>query len=191
MLFRSVTGGSKGIGRAIAEGFAAEGANVSICARNAGDMTATVAALKAKGVKAFGQALDVADGPALAAWIAATAKDLGGLDTLVCNVSALAVGDTAESWERSFAVDMMHTVNAVKAAVPHLEKSTGGSIVLISSVSGFEVDFACPNNRYINDEAICQAITAMWARVGVKAKLRTLPLVTYFPMIQQIGRAHV
>lgn len=51
--------------------------------------------------------------------------------------------------------------------------------------SGFEVDFACPNNRYINDEEICQAITAMWARIGVKAKLRTLPLVTYFPMIQR------
>ncbi|AOS77849.1 ABC transporter substrate-binding protein [Hydrogenophaga intermedia] len=50
---------------------------------------------------------------------------------------------------------------------------------------GFEVDFACPNNRYINDEAICQAVTAMWARVGVKAKLRTLPLSTYFPMIQR------
>ena len=50
---------------------------------------------------------------------------------------------------------------------------------------GFEVDFACPNNRYINDEEICQAITAMWARIGVKARLRTLPLVTYFPMIQR------
>ncbi len=50
---------------------------------------------------------------------------------------------------------------------------------------GFEVDFACPNNRYINDEAICQAVTAMWSKIGVKAKLRTLPLVTYFPMIQR------
>jgi peptide/nickel transport system substrate-binding protein len=50
---------------------------------------------------------------------------------------------------------------------------------------GFEVDFACPNNRYINDEEICQAVTAMWSRIGVKAKLRTLPLVTYFPMIQR------
>jgi peptide/nickel transport system substrate-binding protein len=50
---------------------------------------------------------------------------------------------------------------------------------------GFEVDFACPNNRYINDEQICQAVTAMWARIGVKAKLRTLPLSTYFPMIQR------
>ncbi len=51
--------------------------------------------------------------------------------------------------------------------------------------NGFEVDFACPNNRYINDEEICQAVTAMWARIGVKAKLRTLPLTTYFPMIQR------
>ena len=138
----AVTGGSKGIGRAIAEGFAAEGAGVSVCARNAAEVDATVAALKAKGVKAFGRALDVADGPALSAWVAAGAGALGGLDALVCNVSALAVGDSAESWQKSFSVDMMHTVNAVQAAVPFLEKSSSGSIVLISSVSGFEVDFA-------------------------------------------------
>lgn len=50
---------------------------------------------------------------------------------------------------------------------------------------GFEVDLACPNNRYVNDEAICQAVTAMWSRAGVKAKLRTLPLASYFPMIQR------
>ena len=138
----AVTGGSKGIGRAIAEGFAAEGAGVSICARNAAEVEATVASLKAKGVKAFGQALDVADGPALTAWVAASADALGGLDALVCSVSALAVGDSAESWQKSFSVDMMHTVNAVQVAVPFLEKSSSGSIVLISSVSGFEVDFA-------------------------------------------------
>ena len=138
----AVTGGSKGIGRAIAEGFAAEGASVSICARNAAEVEAAVASLKAKGVKAFGRALDVADGPALTAWVAASADALGGLDALVCNVSALAVGDSVESWQKSFSVDMMHTVNAVQVAVPFLEKSSSGSIVLISSVSGFEVDFA-------------------------------------------------
>ena len=103
---------------------------------------AAVASLKAKGVKAFGRALDVADGPALTAWITSTAGELGGIDALVCNVSALAVGDSADTWEKSFRTDMMHTVNAVAAAVPFLEKSASGSIVLISSVSGFEVDFA-------------------------------------------------
>ena len=138
----AVTGASKGIGRAIAEGFAAEGANVSICARKADEVGAAVGSLKAKGVKAFGQVLDVADGPALTAWIKATAGEFGGLDALVCNVSALAVGDSPETWEKSFSTDMMHSVNAVAAAVPFLEKAGGGSIVLISSVSGFEVDFA-------------------------------------------------
>ncbi|MGH8736115.1 MAG: SDR family NAD(P)-dependent oxidoreductase [Burkholderiales bacterium] len=137
-----ITGGSKGIGRGIAEAFAAEGADVSICARNADEVAATVAALKARGAKAFGRALDVADGAALTDWISASAAELGGIDALVCNVSALAVGDSTETWEKSFRVDMMHSVNAVAAAVPFLEKSKCGSIALISSVSGFEVDFA-------------------------------------------------
>ena len=137
-----VTGGSKGIGRAIAEGFAAEGADVSICARNADEVGAVVSALKARGVNAHGGAVDVADPAALAGWVAASAQALGGVDALVCNVSALAVGDSAETWEKSFRVDMMHSVNAVAAAVPYLEKSSSGSIVLISSVSGFEIDFA-------------------------------------------------
>ena len=108
-----VTGGSRGIGRAIAECFAAEGANVSICARKADEVAAAVAALNAKGVKAFGRALDVADAPALSAWIASAAGELGGIDALVCNVSALAVGDSADSWEKTFRTDMMHTVNAI------------------------------------------------------------------------------
>ncbi len=137
-----ITGGSKGIGRAVAQTFADEGANVAICARNAGDVTATVADLNARGVKACGRALDVADSAALKDWVAASAAELGGIDVLVCNVSALAVGDSEETWDKTFRTDMMHTVNAVAAAVPFLEKSSCASIVLISSVSGFEVDFA-------------------------------------------------
>jgi 3-oxoacyl-[acyl-carrier protein] reductase len=137
-----VTGGSKGIGLAIAELFAEEGANVAICARNADVVGEVVKSLSAKGVKAWGRGLDVADPQALKAWIEGAAAELGGIDTIVCNVSALAVGDTPESWEKSFRTDMMHTVNAVAAARPHLEQSKSASIIIVSSVSGFEVDFA-------------------------------------------------
>jgi NAD(P)-dependent dehydrogenase (short-subunit alcohol dehydrogenase family) len=137
-----VTGGSKGIGLAIAELFAAEGANVAICARNAEGVASAVKALASKGVKSFGKAIDVADPASLRGWVENAAKEFGGIDALVCNVSALAVGDTPETWEQSFRVDMMHTVNAVAAAMPYLEKSTSASIAIVSSVSGFEVDFA-------------------------------------------------
>jgi len=137
-----VTGGSKGIGLAIAELFADEGANVAICARNADDVGKAVKALGAKGVKTWGEAIDVADAAALKGWVEGAAGKLGGIDTIVCNVSALAVGDTPETWEKSFRTDMMHTVNSIAAAKPFLETSKSASIVIVSSVSGFEVDFA-------------------------------------------------
>jgi NAD(P)-dependent dehydrogenase (short-subunit alcohol dehydrogenase family) len=137
-----VTGGTKGIGRAICELFAAEGANIALCARNAEEVAAVAKALADKGAKSHGEALDVGDPAALKSWIDGAASAFGGIDALVCNVSALAIGDTPESWEKSFRVDMMHTVNAVAAALPYLEKSKSASIVIVSSVSGFEVDFA-------------------------------------------------
>ncbi len=137
-----VTGGTKGIGGAIARLFAREGADVAVCGRDSGTLDAAVKDLSATGVKVYGQALDVADAAALKAWVEGAAKSLGGVDILVCNVSALAVGDTPESWEKSYRTDMMHTVNAVSASMPYLEKSRSGSIAVVSSVSGFEVDFA-------------------------------------------------
>jgi len=137
-----VTGGTKGIGRAIAETLAAEGANVSVCARNATEVAQAVAALQARGVKAHGAAVDVADGAALKAWVDASAAAFGGLDIAVANVSALAIGQDEASWHKEFEVDMMGTVRLVNAAMPYLERSRAASIVAISSVSGREVDFA-------------------------------------------------
>jgi 3-oxoacyl-[acyl-carrier protein] reductase len=137
-----VTGGSKGIGLAVAEFFAAEGANVAVCARNGDEVAKVVKTLAGKGVKAWGKGIDVADPTALKGWVEGAAAEFGGIDCVVCNVSALAVGDTQESWEKSFRTDMMHTVNSVAAAMPYLEKSKSASITIISSVSGFEVDFA-------------------------------------------------
>ncbi|HEY2205969.1 MAG TPA: SDR family oxidoreductase [Pseudonocardia sp.] len=136
-----VTGGTKGIGRRIAETFAEEGADVSVCARDAEEVTATTKALAAKGVRATGRALDVADGPALASWVADSAEELGGLDIVVANVSALAIPISEENWRLSYEVDLMHTVRLVEAAMPHLERSAAGSIVAVSSVSGREIDF--------------------------------------------------
>ena len=139
-----VTGGTKGIGRRAADIFAEEGASVAICARNPDEVKAAVNDLKAKGVNAFGVAIDVADKAALQKFISDSAAALSGVDILVANVSALAAQGKLEDWQKAFDVDMMHTVYAVDAALPFLEKSNHPSIVFISSVSGREVDFAGP-----------------------------------------------
>jgi 3-oxoacyl-[acyl-carrier protein] reductase len=133
-----VTGGTKGIGRAIAYGLAAEGASVALCARDATSVAATVDDLKSTGIRAFGAALDVADRAALEGFVKDGAAALGGLDILVCNASALADGSGEEAFRQAFEIDLMHTRNACEAALPFLEASGAGSIVAISSISGSE-----------------------------------------------------
>jgi 3-oxoacyl-[acyl-carrier protein] reductase len=134
-----VTGGTRGIGRAIATLLAAEGCDVAICARNRGALEETVAALARAGVRATGGAVDVADLPALRRWIGEAAEALGGLDIFVANVSALAQGMDEEAWRRGFAVDVMGTVFGVEAALPLLERSGAGSIVVVGSTAMAEV----------------------------------------------------
>jgi 3-oxoacyl-[acyl-carrier protein] reductase len=138
-----VTGGTKGIGRAIAETLVAEGANIAFCARDAAQVAATAAEFERAGVKVFGRALDVADAQALATWVQESGTALGGIDIVVANVSALAIANDEEAWGKGFQVDLMGTVRLVNAAMPMLEKSKHPSIVTISSVSGREIDFAC------------------------------------------------
>ena len=137
-----VTGGTKGIGRAIVETLLAEGAAVAFCARHAHEVASAGEALSAGGRTALGQVCDVGDGPALKAWVEAAAVALGGIDIAVANVSALAIGSDEESWKRGFEVDMMGCVRLVEAALPYLRASRSASIVSISSVSGREIDFA-------------------------------------------------
>jgi NAD(P)-dependent dehydrogenase (short-subunit alcohol dehydrogenase family) len=133
-----VTGASRGIGRAIAEALATEGADVAICARTAGDVDEAVAALKSKGVRSTGRAVDVADGDALRAWIAAAAEEFGGLDAVVSNVSYGGGGRTSiADWRANFEIDVLGAVHTVEAALPYLQKN-GGSVIFIGSTAGIE-----------------------------------------------------
>ena len=137
-----VTGGTKGIGRAIVETLAAEGANVVFCARNADGVKTAASELSHHAGKVMGWAVDVGDGPALKAWVADAAAALGGIDIVVANVSALAIANDEAGWQRGFQVDMMGTVRLIDAAMPWLEQSPHAAIVTIASVSGREIDFA-------------------------------------------------
>jgi NAD(P)-dependent dehydrogenase (short-subunit alcohol dehydrogenase family) len=137
-----VTGGTRGIGRAIVDTLVDEGAAVGFCARTAPDVTGTVEALTERGGVVVGHPVDVGDADGLARWVADAAAELGGLDIVVANVSALAIPDEPANWRASFDVDMMGTVGLVNAALPYLERSDAASIVTIGSVSGREIDFA-------------------------------------------------
>jgi 3-oxoacyl-[acyl-carrier protein] reductase len=177
-----VTGGTKGIGRAVAEHFAAEGCDVAICARNAEEVAQTVAALSQRGVKATGRTVDVADGLALTQWVGDVGTELGGIDIVVSNVSALAIGQDEASWQAEFNTDMMGTVRAVNAAMPFLEKSKAASIVVISSVSGREVDFAAGPYGVFKAALIHYAKGLSFQLAPKNIRVNTLsPGNTYFP----------
>jgi 3-oxoacyl-[acyl-carrier protein] reductase len=134
-----VTGGSRGIGRAICELLAEEGCHIALCARSAAGVEEAVTALAGKGVKAYGGTIDVADTKALRGWIADAARQLGGLDIFIANVSALAQAMDEESWRRSLEIDIMGTVAGVEAAIPVVEKSPAGSIVVIGTTGAIEI----------------------------------------------------
>ena len=132
-----ITGGTKGIGRAIAEALAGEGCNVAICARNQEEIDAAVKSLSDKGVKALGRSVDVGDGEALKAWVTESADALGGIDCMVCNVSGgNAPGE--DGWRANFEYDILGTVRCVEAAMPYLEKSDNACILMISSTAALE-----------------------------------------------------
>jgi 3-oxoacyl-[acyl-carrier protein] reductase len=125
-----VAGGSRGIGRAIALGFARAGAKVSACARGADGL----AALQAEGV-AHVRPADLGDAAQVAAWVDAAAAALGGIDVLVNNASGFGMADAEEAWRLGFDIDVMATVRASNAALAHLRASRG-CIVNTTSISG-------------------------------------------------------
>jgi NAD(P)-dependent dehydrogenase (short-subunit alcohol dehydrogenase family) len=133
-----VTGGSQGIGRAVAELLAARGAAVGVCGLEADRVEETVNAIRDGGGEALAAVADVADRRSIAAAVAATVDRYGRLDTLVTSAGIQRYGtvvDTDEAtWDEVFAVNVKGVYLAAQAALPHLRESDQGSIVVVSSV---------------------------------------------------------
>jgi NAD(P)-dependent dehydrogenase (short-subunit alcohol dehydrogenase family) len=165
-----VTGGTRGIGRAIVETLLAEGAEVAFCARNADEVAAATEALSAGGKRVTGGVVDVADTAALQSWIAQATAKLGGLDVFVANVSA-GGGMGPEMWQKNFDVDVMGTVRGCEAAMPALTEARG-AIVIISTTAAVET-FVAPQAYNALKAALvtyakqlCEAVAPQGVRVN-------------------------
>ncbi|HEV2673583.1 MAG TPA: SDR family NAD(P)-dependent oxidoreductase [Aliidongia sp.] len=165
-----VAGGSKGIGRSIALGFAAAGAKVSICARGEAALAKAREELSAFGTAAHAASCDLGVEAQVKAYIAEAAEALGGIDVLINNASGFGQSDDEAGWAASLNVDLMATVRASHAAVPFLVQATGSSIVNVSSIAGYR-----PTTRSVPYAAVKAAViqyttsqAAQLARQGVR-----------------------
>ena len=165
-----VAGGSRGIGRAIALGFAAAGAAVSICARGAGALEEARASIARHGHKAHAGVCDLADATAVMNFVAEAGKALGGIDVLINNASGFGLGDDEAGWAAGLAVDVMAMVRASHAALPMLEAASGSSIIHISSISGLRPSTRTPAYGAVKAAMMHYTTSqaAMLARKGVR-----------------------
>ena len=137
-----VTGGSRGIGRASALALAAEGCRVAICARGREQLDKTVGELRGLSPDSWGGVADVTSSEDVDRFVAEAAERFGGIDALICNVGGFSgestLGATDEEWMATLDVNLMHSVRATRAAVPHIAGRGGGAVVIVSSISGWK-----------------------------------------------------
>ncbi len=137
-----ITGASRGIGRAIAHGLAAEGCRLAICARGEDRLQETAAELRAAGADVLAVAADATDPTALERFIQAAAEQFGRIDILVNNVGGggqdTFMGTSDEDWQAALDLTLWPAIRATRLVVPHMERQGGGAIVMISSIYGRE-----------------------------------------------------
>ncbi len=137
-----ITGGSRGIGFAVAEALAAEGAAVGLIARDAEGLAAAARRLRDRGpVTVVTAAADVTDTPALHHAVDAIAAELGGLDHLVANAGGtVGTGNLTsagpDEFTATFALNAGHAAELIRSGLPHLRAAGGGAVVIISSITG-------------------------------------------------------
>jgi 3-oxoacyl-[acyl-carrier protein] reductase len=162
-----ITGGTAGIGLAIAHALAAEGAAVSVCGRDADRLAAALTGLRETAATAttrtattegtatvHGVVADVTDTAALGRAVDESADRLGGLDLLVANAGGSHGGDlldsTPEDWAETYAINVLHAAHAVRTAVPHFDRSGGGAVVIVASITGWKPG---PKSSYASAKA--------------------------------------
>jgi 3-oxoacyl-[acyl-carrier protein] reductase len=165
-----VCGGSRGIGRSIALGFAEAGAGVSICARGMETLHITHQEIARFAQTPHAAACDVADAAAIRRYIDEAASALGGIDILVNNASGFGNSDDDAGWAASVAIDMMAVVHATQASLRHLKESKG-NIVNVSSTSAMRAAARQPPYGAIKAAVIHYTATqaAVYTRDGIRA----------------------
>lgn len=137
-----ITGASRGIGKYIAHGLAAEGCHVAICARGEETLRATEDELRETGVEVLAMPLDITDPEAAQQFVDAAAEQLGRIDVLVNNVGGNRrkpfAETTDEDWAAILDLNFNAHVRTSRAVIPHLREAGGGAILFISSIFGRE-----------------------------------------------------
>jgi NAD(P)-dependent dehydrogenase (short-subunit alcohol dehydrogenase family) len=168
-----VTGGSKGLGLAIARELVAEGAHVAICARNAAEVEAAAEELRRGGTSVHAEAADVTEPRQVRDFVARSAEALGGVDGLVNNAGRAHPGTfatlTDENWQDDLDVKLLSLIRCSREALPHLRDAGGGRIVNIGAVYGRYPDpafFATSVNRAAGN-AFTKTLALEVARDGI------------------------
>jgi NAD(P)-dependent dehydrogenase (short-subunit alcohol dehydrogenase family) len=130
-----VTGGSRGIGKAVIDNFVGENMSVATCARGSAALEKTANVWREKGANIYTKALDVTDEAAYTEWLNTSVEQLGGLDILVSNVTTRLESEGLERWKEAFEVDLLQHIRATELALPHLKKGNQSSIVYVASIA--------------------------------------------------------
>ena len=170
-----VTGGSKGIGRAVADQLAAEGVDVAIGARTEGPLTEAAEEIEAEhGVQCYPVTVDLTSTEETDAFVEEAVEKLGGLDILVNNAGKAVPGSldevSDEDWDLTIDVKMRGLIRCTKAAMPHLVADGGGAIV-----NNIGNDGTKPSPTELSPGAVCaaninftEAIAKEYGREGVR-----------------------